>query len=140
MMTARTSTLMPLEMTLPRTRSAMNADLANRPKGISTKPASVVSLNSIRVTKSWTARMKKASSTRAQANSKQSIWMKFSKKAIQPIRLEMESSSGRPASRPVCATRPGRMRSSTVNPVPDAFRPSPAKLSKSARLFQLPMM
>src|SRR3546814_11283650 len=75
-------------MTLPRTRSAMNADLPKRPKGISTKPASVVSLNSIRVTKSWTARMKKASSTSAQANNRQAIWLKFSKKAIQPHRLE----------------------------------------------------
>ena len=35
---------------------------------MSTKPASVVSLNSIRVTKSWIARMKKASSTTTQAN------------------------------------------------------------------------
>ena len=70
MMTASTSTLMPEEMTLPSTRSAMKAVLPNRPNGISTKPASVVSLNSIRVTKSWIARMKKASSTSAQANSR----------------------------------------------------------------------
>jgi hypothetical protein len=69
MMTASTSTLMPEETTLPSTRSAMKAVLPNRPKGISTKPASVVSLNSIRVMKSWIARMKKASSTSAQANS-----------------------------------------------------------------------
>jgi hypothetical protein len=82
------------EMTLPSTRSAMKAVLPNRPNGIRTKPASVVSLNSISVTKSWTARMKKASSTSAQAKSRQAIWMKFSKKAIQPIRLEMDSSSG----------------------------------------------
>jgi hypothetical protein len=67
-------------MTLPSTRSAMKADLPNRPNGISTKPASVVSLNSIRVTKSWIARMKKASSTSAQAKNMQAIWMKFSKK------------------------------------------------------------
>ncbi len=45
-----------------------------------TKPASVVSLNSISVTKSWMARMKKASSTSAQAKNMQAIWMKFSKK------------------------------------------------------------
>ena len=54
--------------------------MPNRPKGMSTKPASVVSLNSIRVTKSWIARMKKASSTITQANSSTMIWMKFSKK------------------------------------------------------------
>ncbi len=38
-MTASTSTLTPDEMTLPSTRSAANAVLPNRPKGISTKPA-----------------------------------------------------------------------------------------------------
>ncbi|ESX12653.1 hypothetical protein X766_30435 [Mesorhizobium sp. LSJC255A00] len=55
--------------------------------------------------------------------------------------FEIESSNGRPASSPVCATLPGRMRSLTVKPVPEAFRPSPAKLSKTmrARLFQLEM-
>ncbi len=86
--------------------------------------------------------MKKASTTSAQANRRQAIWMKFSKKAIQPIKSEMESSSGRPASRPVCATRPGRIRSSTEKPVPDAMRPRPANESKTirARLFQLEMM
>ena len=67
---------------MPSTRSARKAVLPNRPKGTSTKPASVVSLNSIRVTKSWIARMKKASTTIAQAISRQAIWMKFSKKAI----------------------------------------------------------
>ena len=83
MTTASTSTLMPDETTLPSTRSAMKAVLPNRPNGISTKPASVVSLNSISVTKSWMARMKKASSsTITQANSSTTIWMKFSKKAM----------------------------------------------------------
>ena len=52
MMTASTKTLMPDETTLPSTRSAMKAVLPNRPNGMRTKPASVVSLNSIRVTKS----------------------------------------------------------------------------------------
>ena len=60
----------------------MNADLPNKPKGMSTTPASVVSLNSIRVTKSWIARMKKADSTITQANSSTMIWMKFSKKEM----------------------------------------------------------
>ena len=82
MMTASTSTLTPEETTLPSTRSARKAVLPNRPNGTSTKPASVVSLNSISVTKSWIARMKKASSTTTQANSSTAIWMKFSKKAI----------------------------------------------------------
>src|SRR3546814_11583320 len=39
MMTPSTSTLMPDEMTLPSKRSAMNADLPNRPNGITTKQA-----------------------------------------------------------------------------------------------------
>lgn len=64
--------------------------------------------------------MKKASSTSAQAKSRQAIWMKFSKKAIQPIKFEMDSSSGLAASRPVCATRPGRIRSWMEKPVPEA--------------------
>ncbi len=51
-MTARTKTLIPEDMTLPRTRSAAKAVLPNKPKGMSTKPANVVSLNSISVTKS----------------------------------------------------------------------------------------
>ena len=141
MMTARTSTLMPEETTLPSTRSAMKAVFPNSPNGMSTKPASVVSLNSIRVTKSWMARMKKASSTSAQAKSRQAIWMKFSKKATHPIRSEMDSSRGRAASSPVCATLPGRIRSCAVKPVPEALRPSPANESKTilARLFQLPI-
>ncbi|OQA87013.1 MAG: hypothetical protein BWY28_02142 [bacterium ADurb.Bin236] len=82
----------------------MKAVLPNRPNGISTKPANVLNLNSISVTKSWIAKMKKARMTSAQANSRHAIWMKFSKNATQPIRSEMESSSGRAASRPVCAT------------------------------------
>ena len=50
--TANTRTLTPDEITLPRTRSAAKAVLPKRPKGMRMKPASVVSLNSIRVTKS----------------------------------------------------------------------------------------
>ena len=79
-MTASTSTLMPEETTFPSTRSAMKAVLPNRPKGMSTKPASVVSLNSMSVTKSWIDRMKKATTTKAQATSRMMICRKFSKK------------------------------------------------------------
>ena len=60
-MTASTRILMPEETTLPSTRSARKAVLFQSAKGTSTKPASVVSLNSISVTKSCTARMKKLS-------------------------------------------------------------------------------
>ncbi len=78
-MTASTSTFTPEETTLPSTRSARKAVLPNSPKGTSTKPASVVSLNSISVMKSWIARMKKDSRTTAQANIRTAIWTKFVK-------------------------------------------------------------
>src|SRR5213083_2914236 len=78
-MTARTRTLTPDATTLPSTRSARKAVLLKRPNGTSTKPASVVSLNSIRVMNSCTARMKKATSTTSQAMSNTTIWTKFSK-------------------------------------------------------------
>src|SRR6516165_7391578 len=84
-MTARTRTLTPDAMTLPSTRSARKAVLLNKPNGTSTKPASVVSLNSIRVMNSCTARMKKATSTTSQAISSTTIWTKFSKNATKPI-------------------------------------------------------
>ena len=72
----------------------------NRPKGTSTKPASVVSLNSIRLTKSWIAMMKKLMTTISQAISRMTIWMKLSKKLMKPISPEMESRIGLPASMP----------------------------------------
>ena len=140
--TASTSTLMPDETTLPSTRSAMKAVLPNSPKGMSTKPQSVVSLNSMRVMNSWIERMKKAMMTIAQATSRITIWRKFSKKLTKPMRSTMASSMGCAASRPTCATRPGWSSSDAENPVPLALRPSPAKLSKTMRAsaFQLPMM
>jgi hypothetical protein len=109
MTTASTSTLIPLEMTLPGTRSAMKAVLPNRLKGIRTKPASVVSLNSISVTKSWMLKMKNARMTSAHAKSRQAIWMKFSKKAIQPDRPQSARAAGHARDRPVrqqCAVLP----------------------------------
>ena len=51
-MTASTSTLMPDDTTLPSTFSARNAVLFHSANGTSTKPASVVNLNSISVMKS----------------------------------------------------------------------------------------
>ncbi len=70
MMTASTRTLMPDETTLPSTFSARKAVRPNRPKGTRTKPARVVSLNSIRVTKSWIAITKKLRMTISQATSR----------------------------------------------------------------------
>ena len=140
-MTASTSTFTPEDMTLPSTRSAAKAVLPNRPKGISTKPQSVDNLNSIRLTKSWIASTKNEISTIAQANSSTVIWMKFSKKLTKPISPEIDCRIGWPASRPTCATRPGRRKSASAKPVPDALRPRAAKLSNTAldSICQLPI-
>src|SRR3546814_9811392 len=72
---------MPDATTLPSTFSARKAVLLNRAKGNSTKPASVTSLNSIRVTKSCTDRMKKAMRMITQATSSTAIWMKLAKRS-----------------------------------------------------------
>ncbi|MCY1524603.1 hypothetical protein D9M68_595440 [compost metagenome] len=61
--TASTSTLTPEDTTLPSTFSARNAVLFHSAKGTSTNPASVVSLNSIRVMNSCTASTKKQTMT-----------------------------------------------------------------------------
>ena len=89
MMTAKTSILIPLDTTLPSTFSARKAVRPKRPKGTSTKPASVVSLNSMRVTKSWIAMTKKLTMTISQAINRIAIWTKFSKKLVNPISPEM---------------------------------------------------
>src|SRR3546814_14914249 len=73
MMTASTMTLMPDEMTLPSTRSARNAVLFHSANGTRTKPASVVSLNSMLVMKSCTARKKNASPTTTTAKPSTSV-------------------------------------------------------------------
>ena len=72
-MTASTITLMPEEMTLPSTRSARKLVRFQSAKGTRTKPASVVSLNSMMVTNICTARMKKAMITITQATSRTTI-------------------------------------------------------------------
>src|SRR3546814_10778177 len=59
--TASTITLMPELTTLPSTRSARKLVRFHSAKGTRMKPASVVSLNSMMVTNSCTARMKKRS-------------------------------------------------------------------------------
>ncbi|MNE86906.1 hypothetical protein D3C80_1840430 [compost metagenome] len=64
---------------LPSTFSARKDVLLNRANGISMNPASAVSLNSIRVTNIWMARMKKAIRTINHATISTNIWMKFSK-------------------------------------------------------------
>ena len=126
-MTASTSTLTPDETTLPSTFSARKAVRPKRPNGTSTKPASVVSLNSIRLTKSWIAMMKKLMTTISQATSRMAIWTKLSKKLVKPISPEIEVRIGLPASMPTCASLPGCRSCAAVIVPPPASMPRPAK-------------
>ena len=123
-MTASTITLIPDETTLPSTRSARNAVLPHSAKGTSTKPASVVSLNSRMVMKSCTARMKKDSTTTIQANSRTTIVTKLLKKVVKPMSVPACCSSGQAAWNPVPASLPGLSRSAAVNPLLVAWSPS----------------
>ncbi len=135
--TARTRTFTPDAMTLPNTFSARKAVLPKRPKGTSTKPASVVSLNSIKVTKSCTARMKKATITTIQAISITTISTKFSKNWGNPDICEIDCRIGCPASMPVWASLPGCRKSDADRPPPAAFSPRPEKLSKTILASEL---
>ena len=126
-MTASTITLMPEEITLPSTRSARNADRFQSANGTSTKPASVVSLNSRTVMKSWMERMKKAMMTRNQAISSTKMVSTLPKNSGKPSNWLACSSSGHAPSKPAAAMRPGRKRSSAERLPADALMPSPAK-------------
>ena len=141
-MTASTSTLMPEEITWPSTRSARNAVLFHSAKGTSTKPASVVSLNSIRVTKSWTARMKKLTISTSQARNNTAITSRLANTSGKPTRSLIWVMMGRPASTPTLASWPGCRNWACVMPEPEAVRPRPAKERNTmlARLLKLPMM
>ena len=93
-MTASTITLTPEATILPSTFSARKAVLLKRANGMRMKPASVVSLNSMSVTKSCTARMKKAISTRIHETISTAICTKFAKKLVKPIIWFAASRSG----------------------------------------------
>ena len=107
MMTASTRILMPDDTTLPSTFSARKAVRPNSPKGTRTKPASVVSLNSIRLTKSWIAITKKLMTTISQATSRMTICTRFAKTLVKPIMPEIAVRIGLPASMPTSAILPG---------------------------------
>src|SRR3990167_3726860 len=113
-MTASTSTLMPVETTWPSTFSAMKAVLLKKAKGSRTKPASVTSLNSISVMKTCTAMMKKASTTITQASSSTRISARLENTAQRLENWPAASSSGLAASSPFAAIVPGFMNSSLV--------------------------
>src|SRR2546427_7553576 len=86
-MTASTSTLMPDDTTLPSTFSARNAVLFHSANGTSTKPASVVSLNSISVMKSWIASTKKHRMTINHARNITTMGVMFTNTSGKPAML-----------------------------------------------------
>ena len=141
-MTASTSTLMPEATTLPSTFSARNEVRFQSAKGTSTKPASVVSLNSSTETKSCTARMKKATMTMIQATNRTTMVSMFVKTDGKPASLPISSSIGCAACTPTVASRPGWRSCASPIDAPDAFRPRPAKERKTmeASQLKLPMM
>ena len=141
-MTASTSTLMPVETIWPSTRSAMKAVLLKKAKGSSTKPASVTSLNSISVMKTCTAMMKKASTTMTQASNSTRIKARFENTAHRFENCPAASISGLAACNPVAAIVPGFMKSPSDIAPPLALSPRPAKdwNTMLARLEKLPMM
>ncbi len=129
MMTASTRILMPLATTLPSTRSARNAVRPNSPKGTITKPASVVSLNSIRLTKNWIAMTKKLMTTISHATNMMRICTRFAKTLVKPINPEIAVRIGLPASMPTSAILPGCRSCVALRVPPPALMPRPAKLS-----------
>jgi len=128
MMTASTRILIPLDTTLPSTRSARKAVRPNSPKGTRTKPAKVVSLNSIKLTKSWIAITKKLMTTISQATSRMMICTRLAKTLVKPIMPEMAVSIGLPASIPTSAILPGCRSCAALMVPPPALMPRPAKL------------
>ncbi len=140
--TANTSTLIPDDTTLPRTRSARNAVLFHRANGTSTKPASVVSLNSSNVTKSCTANTKKLTTTTSQAKNNTTMVSRFRNTSGKPDSCPIFCRIGWPAVTPTAASRPGCSSCDDDIPDPEATRPSPAneRNTMPARLLKLPMM
>jgi hypothetical protein len=85
---------------------------------------------------------KKLITTISQASSRITIWMKLSKNATKPVRLEIAVRIGFPASIPTWARRPGCSSCAWLKVPPPAFKPSPANELKTicARLLKLPRM
>lgn len=138
--TASTSTLTPEDTTLPSTFSARNAVLFHKANGTSTKPASVVSLNSISVMKSWIASTKKHRTTTSQARNITVMASRFTNTSGKPAISPTCSRIGAPASMPVFASRPGCKKFSIVMAEPVAVRPSPAKERNTMPASQLKLL
>ena len=141
-MTASTKTLTPDDTTLPSTFSAKKLVLFQSAKGTSTKPASVVSLNSINVMNSWIASTKKLKTTISQARNITVMASRLTNTSGKPAISPTCSRIGAPASMPVFASRPGCKKFSIVMAEPVAVMPSPAKERNTmpASQLKLPMM
>ena len=141
-MTASTSTLTPADTTLPSTFSARNAVLFQSANGTSTKPASVVSLNSINVMKSCTAKTKKQTMTVSQARNITTMGVMLMNTSGKPAMSLICSRIGIPASMPVLARCPGCRNVSMLTAEPVAVRPRPAKERNTTpdSMLKLPMM
>ncbi|EXF42698.1 hypothetical protein BAY1663_04882 [Pseudomonas sp. BAY1663] len=140
--TASTSTLIPADTTLPSTFSARNEVLFQSANGTSTKPASVVSLNSMRVMKSWIASTKKQRMTTSHARNITTMGSMFTNTSGNPAMSPICSRIGAPASMPVFANRPGCRKFSIVMAEPVAVRPRPAndRNTMPDSQLKLPMM
>ena len=133
---------MPEDTTLPSTFSAKNAVLFHSANGTSTKPASVVSLNSISVMKSWIASTKNVTITTSQARNRTTMGVMFTNTSGKPAMSLICSRIGAPASTPTLASRPGCRNSACVMVDPEAINPKPANERNTmlASQLKLPMM
>ena len=127
---------------MPRTFSARNAVLFHNANGTSTKPASVVSLNSISVMKSCTANTKKLTMTTIQARNSTTMGAMWMNTSGNPASSLIWSRIGAPASIPTLASRPGCRKLPMLKVEPLAARPRPAKERNRtpASMLKLPMM
>ncbi len=138
--TASTSTLMPAATTLPSTFSARKLVLFHSANGTSTNPASVVSLNSISVMKSWIASTKKHSTTTSHARNITTMGSRLANTSGKPAISPICSRIGAPASMPVLASRPGCKKFSIVMAEPVAVMPSPANERNTMLASQLKLL
>ncbi|CAJ0736732.1 hypothetical protein R77592_04115 [Ralstonia mannitolilytica] len=138
--TASTSTLTPDDTTLPSTFSARKLVLFHSANGTNTKPASVVSLNSISVMKSWIASTKKHRTTTNQARNITTMGSRFTNTSGNPAISPICSRIGAPASMPVLASRPGWRKFSIVMAEPVAVMPNPANERNTMLASQLKLL
>ncbi|MNT74902.1 hypothetical protein D3C72_2137570 [compost metagenome] len=110
--------------------------------GTSTKPASVVSLNSISVMNSCTASTKKQRMTVSQERNITAIVVKLANTSGKPASSLICRRIGSPAAMPVFARWPGCRKLSRLRVEPLAVSPNPAKDWKMmpASQLKLPMM